>query len=425
LRLFLLIHDHRLLQNGGVSVDFINNKAAVLRHRPFARFWAARTLSASAFQIQAVAAGWYLYLRTGSALDLGLLGLAEFVPALLFVLFAGHFADRYDRRKIVTACQSCHAAIALFLAFGAASGTLGRGGIFALIAAAGTARAFEHPTMAALMPSLVPPAIFPRASAWSALAIKAAQVAGPALGGMLLAAGTPIAFAAASVIFLAAAGFSWRVGPSLAVQEREPFTLQSFFSGIAFVRNRPIILGTLSLDLFAVLFGGVTALLPVFAHDILRTGPEGLGLLRAAPAIGALALAAAMTRHPVSRNVGALMFAAVSVFGFATVIFGLSQNVYLSLAALAILGAADTVSVVIRFSLVQIQTPDGMRGRVSALNSLFIVSSNTLGDFESGAAAALFGAVPAVLLGGGATILIALLWMVLFPSLRQLRTYEG
>jgi MFS family permease len=408
-----------------VSVDFVNEKAAVLGHRRFAYFWTARTLSTSAFQIQAVAAGWHLYLLTGSALDLGFLGLAEFVPALLLVLFAGHFADRYDRRKIVTACQSCHAAIALLLAFGAADGILGRGGIFALIAAAGTARAFEHPTMAALMPGLVPIAIFPRASAWSAVAIKAAQVMGPALGGVLLAAGTPAGFAAASMIFLIAASFSWRIGPSRTVPPREPFTLQSFFSGIGFARRKPIILGTLSLDLFAVLFGGVTALLPVFAHDILKTGPEGLGLLRAAPALGALCMAAALTRYPISRNVGALMFTAVSMFGFATVIFGLSHNIYLSLAALATLGAADTVSVVIRFSLVQIQTPDAMRGRVSALNSLFIVTSNTLGDFESGAAAALFGAVPAVLIGGGATILIALLWMVLFPSLRRLGTYEG
>jgi MFS family permease len=398
---------------------------AVLRHKPFALFWAARTLSACAFQIQAVAAGWYLYLLTGSALDLGFLGLAEFAPALLLAFIAGHFADRHDRRTIVTACQAGYAAVAVLLALGAASGTLSRGGIFALIAAAGTARAFEHPTMAALMPGLVPAAVFSRASAWSASAIKSAQAAGPALGGVLLAASTPVAFAAASAIFLIAASLSWQIGPSLAVSGREPFTLRSLFSGVAFVRSRPIILGTLSLDLFAVLFGGVTALFPVFARDILMTGPEGLGLLRAAPAIGSLAMALTLTRFPVSQYVGARMFAAVSVFGLATIVFGLSANLYLSLAALATLGAADTISVIIRFSLVQLQTPDAMRGRVSALNSLFILSSNQLGDFESGAAAALFGAVPAVLAGGGATILIALLWMVLFPTLRQLRTYEG
>jgi MFS family permease len=407
-----------------VSVDFINEKKAVLRHRPFALFWAARTLSTSAYQIQAVAAGWSLYLMTGSALDLGFLGLAEFAPALLLAFVAGHFADRHDRRTIVAACQAAHALVAILLALGAASGTLSRGGIFALIAAAGTIRAFEHPTTAALMPGLVPVSVFPKASAWSASAVKSAQAAGPALGGVLLAAGSSIAFAAASAIFLIAASLSWQIGASRAGAGREPFTLQSLFSGVAFVRSKPIILGTLSLDLFAVLFGGVTALFPVFARDILMTGPEGLGLLRAAPALGSLAMALALTRYPLSRNVGARLFAAIAVFGFATVIFGLSANMYLSLAALAVLGAADTVSVIIRFSLVQLQTPDAMRGRVSALNSLFILSSNQLGDFESGAAAALLGAVPAVLLGGGATILIALIWMALFPSLRRLRTYE-
>jgi MFS family permease len=408
-----------------VSVEFVHEKTAVLRHRPFALFWAARTLSTSAFQIQAVSAGWYLYLLTGSALDLGFLGLAEFTPALLLAFAAGHFADRHDRRTIVALCQAAHAAVAVLLALGAASGTLSSGGIFALIAAAGTARAFEHPTTAALMPGLVPVAVFPRASAWSTSALKCAQAAGPALGGVLLAASSSVAFAAASAIFLLAAGLSWRIGPSRAASAREPFTLQSVFSGVAFLRSRPILFGTLSLDLFAVLFGGVTALFPVFARDILMTGPEGLGLLRAAPAIGSLAMALALTRYPLSRNVGPRLFAAVSVFGLATVVFGLSSNIYLSLAALATLGAADTVSVVIRFSLVQLQTPEAMRGRVSALNSLFIFSSNQLGDFESGAAAALFGAIPAVLLGGGVTILVALIWMVLFPNLRQLSTYEG
>jgi MFS family permease len=408
-----------------VSVEFANQKTPVLRHRRFALFWASRTLSTSAFQIQTVAAGWYLYLLTGSALDLGFLGLAEFAPALLLAFIAGHLADRHDRRTIVAACQAAHAGVAGLLALGAASGSLSRAGIFALIAAAGTARAFEHPTMAALMPGLVPVPAFARANAWSASAVKTAQAAGPALGGLLLAASSSIAFAAASAIFFLAASLSWRIGPSRAASAREPFTLQSVFSGVAFVRSKPILFGTLSLDLFAVLFGGVTALFPVFARDILGTGPEGLGLLRAAPAIGSLAMALALTRYPLSRNVGARLFAAVSVFGLATILFGLSHNIYLSLAALTIMGAADAVSVVIRFALVQLQTPDAMRGRVSALNSLFIFSSNQLGDFESGAAAALFGAVPAVLLGGGATILVALLWMMLFPSLRHLRTYEG
>jgi MFS family permease len=398
---------------------------ALLRYRPFARFLAARALSAAAIQMQAVAIGWYLYATTGRALDLGLLGLAEFIPVALLSLFAGHFADRHDRRKIAAAGQASMAGVAAMLALGTADQMLGAPAIFALVAAGGTARAFEHPTMAALMPGLVPPKLFSRASAWSASAIKTAQILGPALGGLLLIASPVVAFAVAAAMFLGAAALTWSIGKAEAGWVREPFTWQSLFSGIAFVRKRPVIFGTLSLDLFAVLLGGATALLPIFAQDILKTGPAGLGLLRAAPAVGALIMSVVLAHYPLKYRVGELMFAAVSVFGAATIVFGLSTNFFLSLAALTTLGAADVVSVVIRSSLVQLQTPDSMRGRVSALNSLFIGASNQLGDFESGAAAALFGAIPAVLLGGGGTILVALIWMALFPDLRRLQTLEG
>ncbi len=398
---------------------------SVLRHKPFAKFWAARALSAAALQMQAVAVGWYLYSITGRALDLGLLGLAQFIPVVLFSLIAGHFADRHDRRAIATGAQACMALTAGMLALGIVVGALGRPAIFALVALAGTARAFEHPTMAALMPSLIPIALFSRASALSASAIQTAQIIGPALGGVLLIISPVAAFGAASAMFLAASILTWGIGKSLTVRIREPLTMKSLFSGIAFVRSRPVILGTLSLDLFAVLLGGVTALLPIFAQDILKAGPAGLGVLRAAPAVGALTMSIVLAHYPLKQRVGALMFASVAVFGLATIVFGLSDNLFLSLAALATLGAADVISVVIRSSLVQLQTPDAMRGRVSALNSLFIGASNQLGDFESGAAAALLGAIPAVLVGGGGTILIALLWMVLFPDLRRLQSLEG
>jgi MFS family permease len=399
--------------------------SAVLRHRRFAKFWGARILTTSAFQMQNVAIGWVLYSMTGRALDLGLLGLAQFLPVALFSLIAGHFADRHDRRAIVALCQSVSAAIAMLLAVGLFTGTLGRQGIFLLAALSGTARAFEFPTMSALMPNLVPAALLAKASAWSASAGQSALIAGPFIGGILLAVDPVAAFGTASGMYLCAATLSWSIGEARSSEAREPITLKSFFSGIAFVFAKPVILGTLSLDLFAVLLGGVTALLPIFAQDILQCGPWGLGLLRSAPAGGALAMSILLAQRPLKNHIGRRMFAAVLIFGLATIVFGLSANLYLSLTALVVLGAADVVSVVIRFSLVQIQTPDAMRGRVSALNAVFIGASNQLGDFESGAVAALFGAVPAVMIGGAGTILIALLWMVLFPDLRRLRSFEG
>jgi MFS family permease len=410
---------------GSVTLEDGTVEQTLFRHPRFAKFWAARILSTSAFQIQAVAIGWYLYAMTGRALDLGMLGLAAFIPVAFFSLFAGHFADRHDRRRIVAICQFCSAAVSALLAAGAYAEFLRPASIFALMAVAGTARTFEHPTMAALMPSLVRVSLFPKASALTAAANQMAQIVGPALGGALLILSPVAALGAASCLFVAATLLSWRIGKSRAARVREPIALKSLFSGVAYVKSNPLILGTLSLDLFAVLLGGVTALLPIFAHDILKIGPSGLGFLRAAPPVGALAMSIVLARYPLRHRVGALMFAAVSVFGAATIVFGLSTNLFLSLAALSILGAADVVSVVIRFSLVQLQTPDFMRGRVSALNSLFIGASNQLGDFESGAAAALLGAVPAVLLGGGGTIAVALLWMMLFPELRRLQTLEG
>lgn len=385
-------------------------------------FLGARTLSTSAFQIQTVAIGWHLYTMTGRALDLGFLGLASFAPVALLSLFAGHMADRHDRRAIVALCQLASAGIAAALATGAATGARQPVAIFLLVALAGAARTFEHPTMAALLPNLVDPKLFPRASALSAASNQTAQILGPALGGALLLIGSSAALAVAGGLFFVAGLLSWRIGKASFASNREPIDFKSLFSGVAFVRSNRVILGTLSLDLFAVLLGGVTALLPIFAHDILETGPSGLGLLRAAPAVGALAMSIFLAHHPLRSRVGALMFTAVLIFGLATIVFGLSRNLFLSLGALSVLGAADVVSVVIRFSLVQLKTPDAMRGRVSALNSLFIGASNQLGDFESGAVAALVGAIPAVLLGGGGTILVALIWMMLFPELRHLQT---
>jgi MFS family permease len=397
----------------------------LLEHPPFVFYWLARICSVVAFAGQGVAVGWHLYALTGSALDLGLLGLVQFLPTVVLTLAVGHVADRYDRRRIATVCQTIEGLAAAALATGIIMGWLDRATIFALVAVSASARAFEWPTMAALLPSLVSRGMLPAATAWATTANQLAQIGGPALGGFLYALSPVGAFASPSVLFLLAALMTSRVPYVAPVRQAGRTTLASLFSGFSFVYSRRLLLGVLSLDLFAVLFGGVVALLPIYARDILLTGPWGLGLLRAAPALGALSMSVVLARFPLTRSVGPILFTAVIAFGLATIVFGISTWLPLSLAALFALGAADVVSVVIRFSLVQLQTPDDMRGRVSAVNALFIGTSNQLGEFESGAAAALLGVVPSVVFGGCATIAVALIWMWWFPELRRVRTLDG
>lgn len=397
----------------------------MLRHPPFVLFWSARIASSLSFQMLAVGVGWRIYALTNSAFDLGLVGLVQFVPMVLFTLVAGPLADRYDRRRIIGICQVVEGLAAAVLAVGTVRDCLGRDGIYAAVAVIAAARAFESPTMAALLPGLVPRALMERASAGSASANQTAQIIGPALGGVLYALGPAIVFAFAGTLFLGAATLVMGIHSKHAAPARTTITVRSVLAGIAFVWRNPPILGTVSLDLFAVLFGGVTALLPIFARDILHTGPWGLGLLRSAPAIGALTMSVYLAHRPLQTPIGLTMFAAVIMFGVATIVFALSKNFGLSLLCLLVLGAADVVSVVIRFSLVQLRTQPEMRGRVSAVNALFIGTSNQLGEFESGVTAALFGTVPAALLGGIATIAIAVLWMRLFPQLIALRSLEA
>jgi MFS family permease len=397
---------------------------AVFGHRSFALLWSARVLSTLAFHVQAVAVGWQLYALTGSALDLGLVGLVQFVPMMLLALAAGQAADRYDRRGIVSICQIVKAGAAATLALGTSGGWLSRESILATMAIVGAARMFETPTLAALVPDVVPRLLITRAAAWSVSANQTARIVGPALGGVLYGLSPSGAYATIAVLVLVAAVCAAAIRVEQAVRQREPVTLETVFSGIAFIRSRPVLLGTMSLDLFAVLLGGATALLPIYARDILGTGPAGLGLLRSAPAVGALAMSVFLAQRPLQRRVGPTLFRAVMIFGASTMVFGVSTNLLLSLAALGVLGASDVVSVVIRFSLVQIRTPDAMRGRVSAVHSLFTGTSNQLGEFESGLAAALLGPVPAVLIGGIGTITVAALWMYLFPQLRRIRAFE-
>lgn len=399
--------------------------ASLFSERNFAQFWLARVFSTVAYAMQAVALGWQLYAITGSAFDLGLIGLVQFVPMVFLTLVVGHMADRYDRRRIVAICQYIEAGCAAVLVVGTAGGWLGREGILALAAVIGSARAFEWPTMSALLPALVTRAQLQNATAWATTANQTAQILGPAFGGFLYALSALAAYGTAAILFLCAGTLTLLLRTERHVRRAEPVTLASVFSGFAFIRSRRVLLGVLSLDLFAVLLGGAVALLPVYARDILGTGPWGLGLLRAAPAVGAVSMSVLLARHRLPGAAGPLLFGAVTLFGIATTVFGLSTWLPLSLAALAVLGASDVVSVVIRFSLVQLQTPDEMRGRVSAVNSFFIGTSNQLGEFESGALAALIGVVPAVVFGGVGTIAVALIWMVLFPELRRLRTLEG
>ena len=393
---------------------------SVLRHTPFRLFWLARVCSTLAFQMQAVAVGWQIYALTGSSLYLGLVGLAQFLPMFLLTLAVGHVADRYDRRRIAAVCQGVEGAALLLLAAGSYSGTLGKRAILTIMVVAGAARAFEGPTMHALVPGLVPSGLIPRASAWSASANQTASIVGPALGGLLYVIGPTVVYVTAGVLILAASGFISAIRIARLPPLREPVSIGSLFAGIAFIRSRPEILGAISLDLFAVLLGGATALLPVYARDILHSGPTGLGLLRTAPALGALAMSVFLARAPLRHRVGRIMFTSVFIFGVGTVVFALSTSFTLSLLALVVLGGADVISVVIRSSLVQIETPDEMRGRVSAVNSLFIGTSNQLGEFESGVTAALFGTVPAVLIGGIGTMVVVLLWTRLFPKLAQI-----
>jgi len=377
----------------------------------------ARVFSTIANQMQVVAVGWQIYALTHSPFFLGLVGLAQFLPMFLLTLVVGHAADRYDRRRIAAVCQVVEGVAVAWLAAGSYWGWLGRESILATVCLLGAARAFEGPTMQALMPGLVRQELIPRAAAWSASAMQTATIVGPAIGGLLYALGPTTVYASSALLFLAACSFMGAIRIERTPARREPVSVRTLFAGIAFIRSQQEILGAISLDLFAVLLGGATALLPVYARDILFTGPWGLGLLRAAPALGALAMSVFLARNPLRSRVGRTMFISVFVFGVATILFALSTSFALSLGALVVMGAADVISVVIRSSLVQTRTPDEMRGRVSAVNSLFIGTSNQLGEFESGATAALFGTVPAVLIGGIGTIVVVALWLRLFPKL--------
>jgi MFS family permease len=389
------------------------------RDPAFVRFWLASICASFGFQMLSVAVGVQVYELTGSAMHLGFIGLVQFFPTVLLALPAGHVADQFQRRRIVLCTLALQFAAIGTLAVLTLGGSIHEATILVIVFTVSVAKTFEFPTMQSLLPSLVPMEILPQAFAMKASANQAAMIMGPAVSGLLYILGPGVVYASAAGLYVLAVGLMWGLPETPLTHERERPTLHSMFAGLRFIWARPDVLGVMSLDLFAVLLGGVTSLLPIFAKDILHTGTEGIGFLRAAPAVGALLMSFFLARWSIQRRVGHIMFGTVAGFGVATIVFGLSTSFWLSFAALFALGMFDMVSMVIRHALVQLDTPDSMRGRVSAVNSVFVNTSNQLGEFESGLAAAWFGAVPATLIGGFGTLAIVALWMGLFPTLRK------
>ncbi|CAN7644742.1 MFS transporter [Rhizobium sp. LjRoot258] len=398
---------------------------SVLRHPGYLNFAASRVLSSLAFQSIAVAMGWMIYDQTHSAFALGLVGLCQFLPMVMLTFVVGQVADHFDRRRIGLICQLVEGVTALLLGLAAWQGILSASGILIAVAILGAAQAFERPTMAALLPTVVPASLLQKSIATTTSMMQTALVIGPSFGGLLYGVDEVAPFVLSFVLFLIASINVISIRTARPTAVRQPVTLASVFAGVSFIRSKPVILGTISLDLFAVLLGGATALLPMFARDILHAGPWGLGLLRASPAIGAVVMSIYLARCPLKTDAGRKMLWAVAIFGLATMVFAVSQNIALSIGALFVVGASDTISVVVRSSLVQLLTPDEMRGRVNAVNSLFIGTSNQLGEFESGMVAALLGPVMTGIVGGIGTIVVVLLWIRLFPDLARVKTLSG
>ena len=396
----------------------------LLTYQSFVWFWLARLFGIMSNQMLMVAVGWQMYDLTSSAWDLGLVGLFQFVPALLLTLPAGQVADRHHRARIFAASLGLQVVVALILIAATLVGLTDRDLILSVSVLLGVARAFQMPAQQALTPLLVPPFLLTQAVTFSTAGMQFAVISGPALGGMIYLAGPAAVYGVCVVLLTGAALLALGIRYDHQPQPQER-GWRPLLAGLGFVWRQRVLLGAMSLDLFAVLLGGAVALLPVYAKDILHTGPEDLGILRAAPSVGALLMSLTLIRWPLERRVGPTLMWAVAIFGLATVVFGLSTSFWLSVIALVVTGAADSVSVVVRMTVMQLETPNDLRGRVSAVNSIFIGASNQLGEFESGAAAALLGPVAAVVLGGVGTILIALGWIHLFPGLANRNRMQG
>jgi MFS family permease len=390
-------------------------------HPDFVLFQTARFLIVAAVEMQAVAVGWQVYDITKRALDLGLVGLAQFLPGILLFLVSGHTSDRFERRKVLGACYAGYALCSGLLLVLAERGTHAVRPIYLVLILLGVVRSFNGTASRSILPQLVPEEHFANAVAWNATTFQAATILGPSLGGLLYAAfrGPSAVYACAMLTAVGALVSMFRIRTRPQARRREPMTLNTVLAGLHFIWREKLTLGAISLDLFAVLLGGAVALLPVYAREILHTGPWGLGLLRTAPGIGAAVMAVALAHRPLRGRSGPTLLWSVAGFGVLTIIFGVSRSLTLSLLALVLLGASDMVSVIIRATLVQLRTPDEMRGRVTAVDMIFIGASNELGQFESGVTAQWFGTVPAVVLGGVGTLVVIGLWAWMFPALRR------
>ncbi|CAG1013834.1 MAG: MFS transporter [Rhizobiaceae bacterium] len=406
------------------SVDR-DRRFAAFGHRAFLTYWSARFLATFSTQIVSVAVGWQVYDITRDPFDLGLVGIIQFAPSLLLVLVTGAAADRFGRRLIMGVAAVLEALCALALLVLTLRGLDGVSAVFVVLAVFGIARAFFAPASASLVANLVPAEDFANAVAWNSSAWQTATIVGPVAGGLLYGLSAETAYATATLLMAGAALLSFSIAAPRQRSESEKATLSTLFAGFRYIWGEKIVLGAVSLDLFAVLLSGAVALLPVYARDILELGPWGLGLLRAAPGIGAVAVALWLAGHPIRDHAGVLLFVFVGLFGAFTVVFGVSTIPWISIVALAFVGAADMVSVYVRETLIQLWTPDRVRGRVNAVNMVFVGASNELGEFRAGTMAALIGTVPAVVFGGVGAVAVAGLWAVMFPALRKARHLDG
>ena len=402
-----------------------DQRYAAFRHGPFLRFWIARFLATFSTQIVSVAVGWQVYDLTRDPFDLGLVGIVQFLPSLLLVLVTGAVADRFGRRLIMSLSAWLEAACALALMFLTWHGMTNAVPIFVVLAVFGIARAFFGPASASLVANLVPKEDFANAVAWNSSAWQTATIVGPVAGGLLYGLSPVAAYAIAGALMAASALLVLSIPKPAQRTDTERATMGLVFAGFRYIWGQKVVLGAISLDLFAVLLSGAVALLPVYARDILELGPWGLGMLRAAPGIGAIVVAVWLTGHPIRDHAGIVMFAFVALFGLFTALFGISTIPWLSIVALALIGAADMISVYIRETLIQLWTPDEVRGRVNAVNMVFVGASNELGEFRAGVMASIIGTVPAVLFGGIGAIAVAGIWAVLFPELRRIRHLNG
>ena len=397
------------------------DRFAAFRHKSYTYYWLARLLSAMAMQVIAVAVGWQIYDLTRNPLDLGLIGLTQFVPALALLLVTGAAADRFSRRMIMAICEIAGlvlGALMLLLTLGGLTSPLP---VFAILVALGVTRAFFSPASTSLAPNLVPKEDLANAIAWNSTSWQTATIAGPVAGGLLYGLGATVPYLVATFLFTLATVFILVIPKPPQARSTRMQDWETLSAGFRYIWRERIVLGAISLDMFAVLLGGAVALMPVFARDILELGPWGLGLLRSAPGVGAIAMAVFLATYPINRHAGLAMFVAVALFGLSMVVFGLSTAAWLSIGSLVFMGAADMISVYVRQTLIQLWTPDELRGRVSAVNMVFLGASNELGEFRAGGMAALIGAVPAVVIGGVASMGVSALWAAWFPQLRRVQ----